>query len=176
MNKIFIALVLVVGLSGNVFAVDWFFFGFANMITRNIVSTELAENNWIILSFLTPIFLVIYLLPSILALYKNIQNKNIILITNIGLPFFYILVLMFLYSDNVFTFMNRTFAISWFATLIVALTDKKQIEEDNKVSNEKNDTDLSLIKKIGELNKLKEQGILTEEEFSDLKSKLIAKE
>ena len=37
----------------------------------------------------------------------------------------------------------------------------------------KNSADLSIIKKIEELNRLKEDKILTEEEFSKLKNKLI---
>jgi len=73
--------------------------------------------------------------------------------------------------------------LPWFVCLIYVLTSKKENEtKDNKesikINNDdtvikKDNTDLSIIIKIKELNRLKEDKILTEEEFSKLKNKLI---
>jgi Na+-driven multidrug efflux pump len=153
---------------------EWFAYGFfSSLMTRGIIRNELADNNLVIIGLFTPIFIIIYLLPSILALYKNTKYKNYILIINFVSPLFYIFVLTFMFSDEVFAFMTRIFIISWFATLIATLTDKKLNEDDKILSNEKSNTNLTLIKKIEELNKLKEKEILTEKEFSKLKEKLI---
>ncbi len=153
---------------------EWFVYGFfSSLMTRGIISNELADNNLVIIGLFTPIFIIIYLLPSILALYKNTKYKNYILIINFVSPLFYIFVLTFIFSDEVFAFMTRILIISWFATLIATLTDKKLTEDDKILSNEKTNTNLTFIKKIEELNKLKEKKILTEKEFSKLKEKLI---
>jgi hypothetical protein len=178
---------ILIGTNSTFFILGWI----DSLRTQSIVRNSLFEQNIFILAILSPLLIALFFLPSILALNKNIKNKNIILFINFITPIICLIILLFPPDDfNPYNFI-RLLGFPWFICLITVLTSKKENEtKDNKESIKisdndsviksdidtvirKNSADLSIIKKIEELNRLKEDKILTEEEFSKLKNKLI---
>ena len=163
---------------------NFFILGFLNeTLRRRNLSNEISEQNTFILALLSPILIALFFLPSILAVNKNIKNKNLVLFFNFVSPIICLIITMFPPDDfSLYNFI-KLLVFPWVACLITVLTNKKENEtKDNKesikINNDdtvikKDSTDLSIIKKIKELNRLKEDKILTEEEFSKLKNKLI---
>jgi len=170
---------ILIGTNSTFFILGWI----DSLRTQSIVKNSLFEQNIFILAILSPLLIALFFLPSILALNKNIKNKNIILFFNFFIPITCLITLLFPPDDFNPYNLIRLLGLPWFVCLIYVLTSKKENEtKDNKesikINNDdtvikKDNTDLSIIIKIKELNRLKEDKILTEEEFSKLKNKLI---
>tara|TARA_B100000212_G_scaffold283780_1_gene223979 strand:+ start:60 stop:383 length:324 start_codon:yes stop_codon:yes gene_type:complete len=97
------------------------------------------------------ILLVAYFFPSIIAGSRNHHNKIAILITNL--------------------FLGWTF-IGWVVCLIWSFTTKP--DETTIVQNLKPGEEVSVAEELEKLSKLKNSGIISEEEFEAQKEKLLS--